>query len=460
MDFQEVSAVSTLTVQLTGPSYPTYSPLGYCKFRTGSTATPYNPPGNVRLRFDVTATYDSPTTFDTITFTHTAGHYTIASAASHISGTDYPSGWSPTVGVNSISFTRTTPGGSTSGTFYVRLAAVNQPDGTDTTWTVTTSGGTGPHPAAVTATSTRDETPPSLRLKYTGITAPKVEEANFTDILGKGTMNILMYVNEPVYATPTMSVRQSGASSATSLSLTAQTTIPSATWLSSTYTIINTTNDGVAQVLPSVYDLAGNQADNSNIREANSSIQSDGPTFIVDTLCNAPSLTSPLDGTFTQTGNEIKFKWSAITEQASEYVTYNLQWAKNNTFTTELTSISAQCNESSSDVSQRKWKSGTGIPPWSPSNTLIINPTYTWRGYNTSSIDVGTWYWRVKAIDALGNESAWSSYRSFSRSGTGTDAPTFRIRYIKTPKIEYDTTPDVVGAGSLQIKIYASEVLQ
>ena len=309
-------------------------------------------------------------------------------------------------------------------------------------------------------TSTRDETPPKIYLKYTGITAPKIDYNTSIDLIGKGTMNVLMTVDEPIFATPALGIRQSGAASATSLTMTAQSTIPSSSWRSSTYTIINSTNDGVAQVIPSVYDLAGNQADSSRIQAPSQPLNSDGPTFIVDTLCNAPSLISPVDGSFTNSSQIIKFKWAGITEQANEYVTYNIQWAKNTAFTTELTSISAQCNESSIDL-QKKWKSGTGIPPWSPSDALLASGSpYTWRGYNTSSIDVGTWYWRVRAIDALGNESAWSSYRSFSRSGTGVAAPTFRIRYIKTPKIDYDKTADVVGAGSLQIKIYASEILQ
>ena len=229
----------------------------------------------------------------------------------------------------------------------------------------------------------------------------------------------------------------------------------SSNWLSSTYTIQNTTYDGVANVLVSVYDISGNQADSSRIIAANDVNNSDGPTFIVDTLCNAPTLLSPSDGAYSITTDEVKFKWGSINEQASQYVTYNIQWAKNTGFTTDLTSVSAQCNESFT-TANKAWKAGTSIPPWSPQTIGSL----TWRGYNASSVDVGTWYWRVRAIDALGNESSWSTYRSFSRSGTSPSEQQLRLRYIKTPKIDYNTTPDVMGSGTILIQVHSPETLQ
>ena len=468
IEFREVAAVGSITVQLTGPTYPTYSPAGYCYFKTGSTATDVNPADDIRLWFRVSASY-TPTTelFNAITIIPTPSPgVVLKSPASHIAGVDYPSGWTVSPSGAGLKFTRTsTPVSSISNVdFYIRIDEFTSgavPNGGDITWTISTADVIAPAVAVSTiATSTRDDTPPTLYMKYTGITAPKVEEANSTDIIGKGTMNVLMYANEMIYKTPTLSIRQSGAASATPLTMTAQTPLPSATWLSSAYTIQNTSYDGVVQVLPSVYDLAGNQADNSNIAPANNVLNSDGPSFIVDTLCNAPTLLSPSDGSYTITTDEVKFKWGAINEQASQYVTYNVQWAKNTGFTTELTSVSAQCNESFT-TANKVWKTGTSIPPWSPDNTLLKSGSpYTWRGYNASSIDVGTWYWRVKAIDALGNESPWSTYRSFSRSGTSTSEQQLRLRYIKTPKIDYNKTPDVMGSGTILIQVHSPETLQ
>ena len=450
IEFREVAA-ATFTVTQYGPGYPTYIGVkGYGDFSTGGVN---NPPDDIIMRVDIVLTMATGDNYGTLTVTPPAT-YTLKPAGSHIVGTDYPSGFSVAGGGSpagsALVFTPDGISPSTTNinfTFRFRIDETTSPDGQTDTWNVATAGGT--YTANRTFTTKRDDSPPLITLKYTGITAPKIEANTSNDIFGKGTMNVRMYTNELIYNAPTLSIRQSGVVTPTSLTMSYQGgSLPSSNWASSTYTITNTTNDGVANVLVSVYDIAGNQADSSRIIAANLVNNSDGPTFNVDTLCNAPSLNLPLDGNVSNTSNPLKFTWNAISEQSNQHVTYTLQWAKNTSFTTDLTTLSAQCNESS-----KTWKNGTAIPPW-----LITSPSL--RSYNASAIDVGTWYWRVKAMDALGNESVWSSYRSFSRTGIGSTAPSFTLRYIITPKIDYNTTPDVVGSGTMQIKIYSSDTLQ
>jgi len=85
IEFREVAAVGSITVQLTGPTYPTYSPAGYCYFKTGSTATDVNPADDIRLWFRVSASY-TPTTelFNAITIIPTPSPGVVLNRLRHI----------------------------------------------------------------------------------------------------------------------------------------------------------------------------------------------------------------------------------------------------------------------------------------------------------------------------------------------------------------------------------------
>jgi hypothetical protein len=39
--------------------------------------------------------------------------------------------------------------------------------------------------------------------------------------------------------------------------------------------------------------------------------------------------------------------------------------------------------------------------------------------YSTTALEDGTYYWRVKAVDGVGNDSGWSESRSFKLGETG-----------------------------------------
>ena len=247
IEFQEVSA-ATFTVVAYGPGYPTYVGVkGYPYFSTGGVN---NPPDDILIRADVVLTMATGDNYNSMTLTPT-GAYTLKPAGSHIVGTDYPSGFSASGGGTPGAAITFTPDGTAPFTtninfsFRFRLDSVTAADGNSSNWTLTLDGGTLAG-ATRTFTVTRDDTAPSITLKYTGVTAPKIDANKSNDIFGKGTMNVRMYTNELIYNTPTLSIRQSGVTSPTSLSMSYQGgSLPSSNWLSSTYTIQNTTYDGV-----------------------------------------------------------------------------------------------------------------------------------------------------------------------------------------------------------------------
>lgn len=108
----------------------------------------------------------------------------------------------------------------------------------------------------------------------------------------------------------------------------------------------------------------------------------------------APALDSPADGVIITTTTPL-LQWKTVIDPSG--VTYEVQLASNSTFA-----------------------------------TLVANPTNltaaAGASYATftsgSALDDGTYYWRVRAIDGAGNESNWSSARSFT---VDTTAPTITL---------------------------------
>lgn len=319
-------------------------------------------------------------------------------------------------------------------TINLDLVQVTAAEGSHT-WAITNTAG-NLLPLALSPSVVVDNTPPTYTVTYSK--TPNVPgTAPAPGTFGLGNIVATIVADEPVIATPTVSVKQQNLA-IKSLTYTTSTTNPPAagnfrsqsgsfpsTTLIATYSITSTngTNDGVATVTINATDRAGNIG--NTINPGTTGL--DGPTFIVDSQCDKPTLDSPANGALEPLSN-VTFKWNDITDVAIP-VEYTLQYSTSSTF--------------ASNVYTR----------YTTSPTIL---------YIASGLTPGTWYWRVWATDALGNVSGTPTShttRSFTVS-LASSVPTFRVRYIKTPKIDYNTTPDVVGAGSMQIRIYSSEVLK
>jgi len=303
------------------------------------------------------------------------------------------------------------------------------------TWTINNTAG-NLSPLLLSPSVVVDNTAPTFTVSYSK--TPNVPGAPVTDpgTFGLGNITITIVADDPIIATPTVSVKQQNKTLQNLTYTTSTTNPPSAgnfrsqsggfptTTLIGTYSITSTNgaSDGLATVTINATDRAGNIG--NIIDTATTGL--DGPTFIVDSQCDKPTLVSPTNGAIET--SDVTFTWNDITD-AADPVEYTLQYSTSSTF--------------ASNVYTR----------------YTTSPTIT---YAASGLTNGTWYWRVWATDSLGNLSGTPTShttRSFTVSTTSS-VPTFRIRYLKTPKIDYNTTPDVVGAGSMQIRIYSSEVLK
>ena len=335
--------------------------------------------------------------------------------------------------------------GTTSVTFTLRLVDATLTDG-PYTWAVTQSGG----PVALTVQNPATEVDtidPTFDLKY--IKSPKVETGvdPFIDILGLGNLQIQLVASEPVAPTssykPIVKVKQINKTETTVTVNSQSGNYPDSVFLSSTtgYSITSTSgaSDGLATVTVSAKDRAGNVGTLINDATA---LGYDGPSFIVDSQCQAPSLSNPTNGA--STTSPVKMEWEKIPDSANINVTYTLEYSTSSSFTSKTT-VAGPYN----DVTNTFLGSGSG---WAPTGSLT-------RWYEVSLVP-GTYYWRVRATDSLNNLSSYSTVRSFSITSDDTTPPNYRVRFIKTPKIDYNTTPDVLGSGSLSIRIHASETLK
>jgi len=342
-------------------------------------------------------------------------------------------------------------GTSNTVTFTVRInQASGNPPPPGGTWTITPYRLDGNvHSLSKTTSITFiDPSPPKFDIKY--IKTPKVENINSEDILNAGIVTIRLEANESVSINsaqkPIVQVKQNNQADWKSVTVSPQSgSYPDSVFIG-TYDIVTSSGgfyDGTAQVTVSAPDRAGNIG--TIITGPNPT--SDGPSFIVDTQCNTPGLVSPLNG-FSSSAGSISFKWQKITDVSNNPITYIVQFSTSSNFTSNVITASADCNESKS------------TPEFLGVNTTIWQISGDERIYTATALSQGTWYWRVYATDALGNQSSFSQTRSFILSSSDTKPPNFRIRYIKTPKIDYISTPDVVGSGSMQLKVYSSEALQ
>jgi len=445
IEFQEVSAAPNWSVEIT----------------SDTSGTRYFNSNNMPMLFKVKVTIsDVPSTdkITSITIATPAGagpNFVLDSKGSQPTP---PSGWSidyVNSGADGSTFGEdmvyTHAGwyttGTTSVTFTLRLVDATLTDG-PYTWTVTQVGG----PVALTAQNPATEVDtlaPTFDLKY--IKSPKVETgvAPFVDILGLGNLQIQLVANEPVAPTssdkPIVKVKQINKTETTVTVNSQSGNYPDSVFLSSTtgYSITSTSgaSDGLATVTVSAKDRAGNIGTLVNPATA---LGYDGPSFIVDSQCQAPALIDPTNGASLPSGAPIRMEWEKIPDSANINVTYTLEYSTSSSFSTKTT-VAGPYN----DLTNTYLGSGTG---WAPTAS-------TTRWYEVSLVP-GTYYWRVRATDSLNNLSSYSAVRSFSVTSDDTIPPNYRVRFIKTPKIDYNTTPDVLGSGSLSIRIYASETLK
>jgi hypothetical protein len=109
----------------------------------------------------------------------------------------------------------------------------------------------------------------------------------------------------------------------------------------------------------------------------NGSVWSATWSFTIDTTApTAPTLVSPTNGATINTATP-SLDWSDVTDPSG--VSYRVQIDNNSDF-------------SSPEV----YVSGLAV-----------------SAYTTTALAQGTWYWRVKAVDGVGNESAWTAARNF-----------------------------------------------
>jgi hypothetical protein len=106
-------------------------------------------------------------------------------------------------------------------------------------------------------------------------------------------------------------------------------------------------------------------------------------SWVIDTTPPpVPTLISPASHARVK-NSPISLQWSAVDDASG--VRYNLQVSHSDDF--DLLEMNVEGQDSSS--------------------------------YSTTALEDGTYYWRVKAVDGVGNDSGWSESRSFKLGGTG-----------------------------------------
>jgi hypothetical protein len=153
----------------------------------------------------------------------------------------------------------------------------------------------------------------------------------------------------------------------------------------------------------------------------NESVWSAAWNFIIDTTAPAaPTLVSPTSGATINSATP-SLDWSDVTDPSG--VSYSLQVSTSSTFATTVVNVSSLATSA----------------------------------YTTGALAQGTWYWRVKAVDGVGNESAWSTGRNFIID-TAPVAPTLlspadtsRLR-VSNPQLDWSDVSDPQGVTySLQV---------
>jgi len=376
----------------------------------------YNMPMRFKVTFTVSGSYASDTSWNIVEIKAPPG-YVLASKALQ----PVPSGWtidytgSTADGSNdeeTMRYTRTTsPTGTFS--FYLDVVSCSETDGTHP-WTVDPestvtidSGLDGPYYPATTV----DNSPPNFRVRY--VKTPKLDYDDSPDIVGSGptgsnTLLINIYT-EILQGPPTVKIKTHDGTWTNALSVSPSS--GQGSFYTSTYTVpTDSAKNGLALLTIEGKDLAGNVGNVINASDLD--VLSDGPNFYIDTACDTPSLHKPDQAALIPYNSNIAdFTFYRISDLSAERllgsgqnncITYTIQYSTSSNFTTNVVTQSADVNEAQANPT---FCGGSGTTNWGFDGIL--------RRHKSQALANGTWYWRVSARDALGNQSPYSAPRSF-----------------------------------------------
>jgi len=371
-----------------------------------------------------------------------------------------PSGWAINYGDSDAD--GTTPGekmaydsssgfyttGTTSVTFTVRLKSVSSTLTTGDEWTLNAykedliTKHPVSLPTALEAYTFTDSIPPTFRIRY--IKTPKIDYNTTPDVVGSGSMLINIYAEDtnPLQGRPTVKIKTHDGAWYT---IPSTSVIPSgqSTFYTATYTVpTDSAKNGLALLTVEGKDLAGNIGNTiinsrwSNDRKestkwAPTAADSDGPNFYIDTACDTPSLYKPDQASLIPyNNNEANLTFYKIADLSAERptdpnqnncITYTIQYSTSSGFTTNVVTQSIDINESFLDPEEALFcgveNGGEKNASYTYYNNWFINwPDQSFdnlRMHKSQALANGTWYWRVSARDALGNQSPYSAPRSF-----------------------------------------------
>jgi hypothetical protein len=141
--------------------------------------------------------------------------------------------------------------------------------------------------------------------------------------------------------------------------------------------LVPTLNLNTCRIMVQMLD-AGGSVISQDASDGNFTIDSDSPSI--------PNIVSPANSTITNNPNVI-FIWNRSTDNLSGILRYTLEYARNSGFT-------------------------------NPIDTVVTD------SFITLTLTDTTYYWRVKSQDSAGNQSNWSSSRSFEVDTRIPNAPT------------------------------------
>ena len=302
-----------------------------------------------------------------------------------------------------MKYTRTT--GTTSNPIYLTVLSAEDSGTNPGRWTINmSSGGFAPPYYPVT---TIDNSPPNFRVRY--VKTPKLDYDDSPDIVGSGTLLINIYT-EILQGPPTVKIKTHDGAWTKDTDIKISPSDQSS-FYTATYTVpTDPAKNGLALLTVEGKDLAGNVG--NVINASNLDIFSDGPTFYIDTACDTPSLHKPDQAALIPfNSNVANFTFYRISDLSAERIlgsgqnnciTYTIQYSTSSNFTTDVVTQSADVNEAQATPT---FCGGTGTTNWGIDGIL--------RRHKSQALANGTWYWRVSARDALGNQSPYSAPRRF-----------------------------------------------
>jgi len=339
--------------------------------------------------------------------------------------------------------------GTTSVTFTVRLKSVTPPSDGEWELDAYKADLTTQHQLAVPGTlkvyTFTDSIPPTFRIRY--IKTPKIDYNTTPDVVGSGptgsnTLLINIYAEDsnPLQERPTVKIKTHDGAwypiPSTSVTPSGQSTFYTATYTVPTESAKN----GLALLTIEGKDLAGNIGNVilnpkwSTTRSSANNYQptaadSDGPNFYIDTACDTPSLYKPDQASLIpNNNNEANLTFYKIADLSAERpkdpnqnncITYTIQYSTSPTFSTNVVTQSIDINESYLNPNDAQFCGDVGES--NTTHTYYNNWYIKWPGqsfgnlrmHKSQALANGTWYWRVSARDALGNQSPYSAPRSF-----------------------------------------------